>query len=161
MMTTTDGDVAALADALSAILRGESVAWPAIGRSSADFIAACLAEDLIVLVHERVALWPDCDWSPSVRDELVARAHAAVAEELRRQHELRAVLDALARAEVRPILLKGTPLAYSVYPSPAQRPRWAQTSSASISSVRRCTQSPLTLTVRRSDCPSGTLRLKR
>ena len=123
MKTTTDGNVAALADVLSAILRGEQVAWSAIGRSSADFVAACDAEDLIVLVHERVAMWPGCDWPTSVRHELVARAHAAVAEELRRQHELRAVLDALARAEVRPILVKGTPLAYSVYLSPSERPR--------------------------------------
>src|SRR5436190_17190103 len=78
VMTSAPDDVAALTDVFSAILRGEPVAWPAIGRSSADFVAACLAEDLIVLVHERVAGLQDCEWPPSVRNALAARAHAAV-----------------------------------------------------------------------------------
>jgi len=42
---------------------------------------------------------------------------------LLRQREITAVLVALSDAGVRPILLKGAPLAYSLYPTPASRPR--------------------------------------
>ena len=43
--------------------------------------------------------------------------------ELLRKHELVRVLEALARAEVATLLLKGTALAYSLYPAPTLRPR--------------------------------------
>lgn len=46
-----------------------------------------------------------------------------VAQELLRCREIVSVLDALASAGLKPILLKGTPLAYSMYDQPAERPR--------------------------------------
>jgi len=58
-----------------------------------------------------------------VVDDLARTARTQDARELVRQHEIAAVLVALAEAGARPILLKGTPLAYSVYPTPASRPR--------------------------------------
>ena len=45
------------------------------------------------------------------------------AMELARQHELRQVLQSLADIGVEVLLLKGTALAYSLYPAPALRPR--------------------------------------
>jgi hypothetical protein len=45
------------------------------------------------------------------------------AMELARQHELRQVLQSLATTGVEVLLLKGTALAYSLYPAPALRPR--------------------------------------
>ncbi|HTH00937.1 MAG TPA: nucleotidyltransferase family protein [Vicinamibacterales bacterium] len=48
---------------------------------------------------------------------------SVVARELIRAHEITHVLDALAARKVFPILLKGAALAYTVYPSPAMRPR--------------------------------------
>ncbi len=48
---------------------------------------------------------------------------SAVARELIRAHEIVQVLDALAKCQVFPILLKGAALAYTVYPSPALRAR--------------------------------------
>jgi hypothetical protein len=50
-----------------------------------------------------------------------ARAHAIF--ELARRSEVERVLQALALAGVRPLLLKGIALAYSHYPGPALRPR--------------------------------------
>lgn len=47
----------------------------------------------------------------------------AAALELLRKRELTRVLGALAEASVAPLVLKGTALAYSIYPSPALRPR--------------------------------------
>ena len=46
-----------------------------------------------------------------------------VARELLRQREILSVVEALARAGIEPILLKGTPLAYTIYGSPVERPR--------------------------------------
>ena len=123
MVATVPGDAAALVDVLSAILRREDVAWDRIGVSADVFIAACTDQDLIGLVHDHVRGSARCDWPQAVRDEIATRARAEAAEELRRQQEIATVLDALAAADVQPILLKGTPLAYTVYASPALRPR--------------------------------------
>lgn len=49
--------------------------------------------------------------------------HSSVAGELVRAHEIAQVLDSLASHKLFPILLKGTALAYTVYPSPSMRPR--------------------------------------
>ena len=57
----------------------------------------------------------------SARSEVVLRS--AVARELVRAHEITHVLEVLATHRVYPILLKGAALAYTVYPSPAMRPR--------------------------------------
>ena len=54
--------------------------------------------------------------------EIEAAAHTAIALELVRGREIASVLDALARAGIRPILLKGVPLAYTLYDAPSLRP---------------------------------------
>ena len=110
-------------DGLAALLRGEIVSWGALGVDPADFIAACAEEDLIGLVHRAVARAADCDWPRDVRDDLAQAARTAAIEELLRHKEVVAVLEALARHGVRPVLLKGTPLAYTVYEEPSLRPR--------------------------------------
>jgi hypothetical protein len=111
-------------DALSALIGGANIAWDTFGVSSGDFIAACAAEDLTGLVHERLrASAVARQWPKTLRDELTTRARGLVARELSDRTELIRVLDALAQAQVRPILLKGTALAYTVYASPALRPR--------------------------------------
>jgi Uncharacterised nucleotidyltransferase len=48
--------------------------------------------------------------------------HAATALELVRGREITSVLDTLAGAGVRPVLLKGVPLAYTLYDAPSLRP---------------------------------------
>ena len=92
--------------------------------SPRDFIAACDAEDLSPLVHHRLhESGAACEWPEPVRTALATRARDAAGEELLRGAETRRVIEALAAAGVRPLLIKGTPLAYSVYPTPASRPR--------------------------------------
>jgi hypothetical protein len=54
--------------------------------------------------------------------EIAAGARRATALELVRQREITAVLDALAAAGIHPILLKGVPLAYTLYDAPSLRP---------------------------------------
>ncbi len=76
------------------------------------------------LVHHRLARSnSDGEWPGALRAALSQRARAHAVEELLRGAETRTVVEALARARVRPILIKGTPLAYTVYDTPALRPR--------------------------------------
>jgi hypothetical protein len=82
-------------------------------------VELCAGQDLAGLVHHHVA----GSWPPEVVEALGRQARADAAAELVRQQTLIRVLDALAAAGVRPILLKGTALAYGLYRHPAQRPR--------------------------------------
>ncbi|MFC1603166.1 nucleotidyltransferase family protein [Pseudomonadota bacterium] len=56
-------------------------------------------------------------------DRLHTQATLEAASELARNHELKQVLEALANEGIQPILMKGTPLAYLLYPNPTLRPR--------------------------------------
>jgi len=114
---------APLAEGLAALLRGESVSWAALGVEPGDFLAPCVGEDLAGLVHRQLAARPPSDWPQSVLGELAREARAETMREALRRRELVAALGALAGAGIRPILLKGTPLAYTVYEEPGLRPR--------------------------------------
>lgn len=59
----------------------------------------------------------------TVREALDARVRAAATRDLFVQRDMRAVLDALASAGVRALVIKGSALAYSLYAQPWQRPR--------------------------------------
>ena len=113
----------AVTDGLAALLREEPVAWASLGVEPAAFVAACREQDLTGLVHRQLARQPAADWPGSVREELEREARAEVVREALRRRELLAALGALAGAGIRPILLKGTPLAYTVYEEPSLRPR--------------------------------------
>lgn len=111
-------------DKLAAILRGEHVSWSEIGPTETQILQVCAEEDLIVLMHERLCHEPWAeDWAPSVRKSFADAARMQAARELLLGREIVSALDALASEAIFPILLKGTPLAYSVYDAPAARPR--------------------------------------
>jgi hypothetical protein len=111
-------------DALAALIKGEDVAWSAFGVTAAQFVEECRAEDLIGLVHERLRGRPrGADWPRDLHNQVAQEARAEAARELLRRREITSALDALAAVGVYPILLKGTALAYSIYPSPVLRPR--------------------------------------
>jgi hypothetical protein len=114
---------ASLADGLAAVLRGEAVSWPSLGVEPAELLAFCAEEDLTGLVHHQLGKRPDLGWPDGVRDALAREARAATAQELLRRREVVTVLDALGARDVHPILLKGTPLAYTVYEAPSLRLR--------------------------------------
>jgi hypothetical protein len=87
-------------------------------------VALCEAEDLAPLVYQRAGDSAGAiEWPESLRHALSAAAHAEAAAEMVRGVEIRAALEALMNAGVAPVLLKGTPLAYSVYDGPSMRPR--------------------------------------
>lgn len=87
-------------------------------------IEMCGREELAPLVYQRVREQGAAgDWPVAVLDALEQRARDAAGEELLRGAETRSVVDALAAAGVRAVIIKGTALAYGAYPTPASRPR--------------------------------------
>jgi hypothetical protein len=109
---------------LAAFLDGAPMRWPDLGIDEPSLLELCKAEDLSALCFHRLSRSPSIDdWPASLRDALSVTARLQTAKELLRATETRAVLDALARAGVRAILIKGTPLAYTVYEAPSLRAR--------------------------------------
>jgi hypothetical protein len=111
-------------DPLDAVLRGEDVRWSALGWTRDKLLDTCAKREISALVHERrLQVQHGDDWPDEVRAELARTAHEAAAMELLRGREIAVVIGALASSGVDPILLKGAPLAYTVYDSPGSRPR--------------------------------------
>lgn len=111
---------------LCALLRGESPRWPGGGAAEdiKEWLEAAQYHGVLPLLAVELTQstrregWPEQIMS-SLRES--ARSHAMY--ELAHRAELGRVLDDLDRAGVKPLLLKGTGLAYSCYASPALRPR--------------------------------------
>lgn len=110
--------------ALAALLRGEEVPWRRLADTADELVLACEREDLTALVYQTLRSSRTChNWPSIARDTMAQTArHDAVREELHRR-EIAAVLGALARDRIYPILFKGAALAYSVYETPSARPR--------------------------------------
>ena len=109
---------------LAALLRGERIEWSAVGLAADDFLAACALHDLTSLVNQRLSGWArDAGWPAALCAELARHARQQTALELVRRHEIASVLERFACAGVQPILIKGTPLAYTIYERPESRPR--------------------------------------
>lgn len=110
---------------LCGILRRETLAWPhAAGAAfAADFVEQGSYHGVLPLVHDRLQRAPAPGWPTQVlqacRDHALSQAMA----ELRDRALLTQVLARLATINVRPVLFKGTALAYTIYPGSALRPR--------------------------------------
>jgi hypothetical protein len=113
-----------VAGTLAAILRGDRDCAVTSACDLTELLDGAAAEGLTGLLDVRLRHATEADgWPRSVTDGLARAARAEDARELLRQQEITSALAALSTAGVRPILLKGTPLAYSLYPTPASRPR--------------------------------------
>jgi len=99
-----------LREPLRAALRGERAPWP---EDLSD------AESYALIVHGVAPLVYAASAVPQLRTEAI---RAATLETLRFA-DLRAVLDALAAANVEVLVIKGTALAYDLYGTPELRPR--------------------------------------
>lgn len=98
--------------------------WHTLELTAAELLDTCASQDLAGLIYERARHLPaQCGWPQAVYDALADQTHAEAARELLRAREIRTVLDVLAAEGIHPILLKGTPLAYSLYDTPHLRPR--------------------------------------
>jgi Uncharacterised nucleotidyltransferase/Transglutaminase-like superfamily len=97
--------------------------WPA-NASARDVWDICESEELFGLVHDEITTLGEHEqWPRVIRDDLWRRCLEATARELINAEEVRDVLATLASSGVRPVLFKGTALAYGTYRSPFMRPR--------------------------------------
>jgi hypothetical protein len=113
--------VAAEIDALLAgRLRGEPAAWPA-GASSEAVLRRIRYHGVAALLHEH--LRRGTDWPAEVFQAVRDDTRNAAMWELRHQQVLTELLGALAARGVRPLLFKGTALAYGLYGNPVWRMR--------------------------------------
>lgn len=107
-----------------ALLAGADVSWAGLRMSAAEFLDACAFHETHALMYARSASRGEEDaWPKGVRDALADRVRAETAREMVRAAEVEGALAALHASGVRAILLKGTALAYTVYDTPAARPR--------------------------------------
>jgi hypothetical protein len=110
------------ATSLHAILRGDSAVWKSSGLSQDEFFDACAADDGSALFYHHLNGASTGERCPDeLRRQLSQAAHASAAIEAVRTREIVTVLDALGAGGIQPILIKGTPLGHTVYPSPAMR----------------------------------------
>lgn len=107
-------------DLLASALRGDSVAWPA-GWDARQVIDRIAYNGIAGLLNEQTAKLDD--WPSAVTDYLREQGIALAMWELRHAAVLRDLLGELSNAGITPLLLKGTALAYDLYPLPATRAR--------------------------------------
>jgi hypothetical protein len=109
---------------VAAFLGGVPMSWSDLRIDEPSLLELCKAEDLSALCFHRLSrLSSRGDWPASLCEALSKTARVQAGEELLRGNETRRVLDGLSRAGVQSILIKGTPLAYTVYEAPVLRPR--------------------------------------
>ena len=109
-------------DLIRAILRGGNrLDWP--GGDEDQFFALCVNEGLVGLVERRLRSATSAGhWPPTLLARLKAASLELAVVSAFRERELKRVIDALAVAGVRPLVIKGAALARTHYPDPALRP---------------------------------------
>ncbi|MDD4932951.1 MAG: nucleotidyltransferase family protein [Methylacidiphilaceae bacterium] len=113
---------------ISAILRGENPRWPADGLDgfAARFLERSAYHGVQALVHHH---WrnetrrADLGYPEAVWEACRKQALAQAMWEMRHRELLGRVLPRLSEVDARPIVFKGTALAYDLYPAPFLRAR--------------------------------------
>ena len=110
---------------LCAIVRGSSTSWPSSDDDSFEqLLKAAFHHDLHLILFDSIrksSAWSR--WPIRLRKKLEHAAATASALDLISEQELRRVLIRLDVCGIQSLLLKGVPLAYTVYRSPTLRPR--------------------------------------
>ena len=110
----------AAAELLRGVFHGREVHWPAELTADA-FFQEVAAQGMAPLLFRNINKH-DC-WPAELIAKLKGAALHQAAAELRVEADLRALLYAFAAVGIQSLLLKGTALAYSLYPEPWLRPR--------------------------------------
>ena len=107
-------------DWLAAVLAGAVPSTLTDGAESADALIACAIEEgVVTLVHQR--LTEDPCVSASLREVFAAAARELAVASLLREAECRRVLGVLLSAEIPVLLMKGSALAWWLYPAAYMR----------------------------------------
>lgn len=104
---------------LQSVLNGVAREWPA-DLDAADFLAFTQEQGVQPLLLHKTQQFK---WPAPVRQELLRAAGLEELRDVAVQRELPRVLQSLADAGVQPVLLKGTPLSFALYPACGLRPR--------------------------------------
>jgi len=102
--------------------QGTALPWPD-GLTAELFFKETATQGMALLLLRSLMQRPQLSWPAELLVTLKAAALRHAAAELRLEADLRALLHALAAADIQPLVLKGTALAYSLYPEPWLRPR--------------------------------------
>ena len=105
-------------DILRRVFHGQEPTWPAELSVDAFFTEINFQGIAPLLCYFLAGKGP-----PALLARLRESAMQQAAFELILERDLRALLDAFAEIQVRPLLLKGTPLSQTLYPEPGLRPR--------------------------------------
>lgn len=110
---------------LKGLFRDSDASWPrgADLSFSTTLLADIRREGIGPLVWYFLGQREPCDWPEPTRLALHDMATQAVAVELLRASAVQDLLERFGESGIRPLLLKGTPLAYLLYPEPALRTR--------------------------------------
>jgi hypothetical protein len=110
------------AEFICATLRGEEPEWlwPDEANAADDIVSHAEMHGVEALLNSWAVR---ADWPQSLKQKLRARALQLAMWELAHQRCLTEALHAFNAAGVHPILMKGTPLAYSLYADPSLRTR--------------------------------------
>lgn len=102
----------------------QDVGWPKnCALSEEVFFRHVVSQGMAPLLLRRLAEGKEATWPQSLMRRLKELALRQAAFDVVAEVDLRQLLDAFARIDVRPLLLKGTPLSYTLYPEPGLRPR--------------------------------------
>jgi Uncharacterised nucleotidyltransferase len=108
-----------------AIVRGDVTSWPLSDDDSLEqLVTAALHHNVHLILFDIIKKSPAWNrWPLRLRERLENEAATASALDLIGEQELRRVLIRLDEYGIQPLLLKGVPLAYTLYRSPTLRPR--------------------------------------
>jgi hypothetical protein len=107
---------------IRAALHGVAPDWPNAA-AGALFLDEVARQGILSLLHHRLTLAGAlATWPRQARARLAAEARAQAVRHLLLERELGTILAALAEAGIRPLLIKGVPLAHSRYAFPYLRP---------------------------------------
>jgi Uncharacterised nucleotidyltransferase len=108
-----------------AIVRGDVTSWPLSDEDSLEqLVKAAFHHNVHLILFDilnKSSTWSS--WPLRLRERLENEAATAGTLDLIGEQELRRVLIRLDEYGIQPLLLKGVPLAYTLYRSPALRPR--------------------------------------
>jgi hypothetical protein len=111
-------------ESLAAVLRKEPLKAALDAISVRELLEAAGVHGVATLVADRLRTAAAGSSSAQVRAPLDRECAMGAAGEALRQREVAAVLQSLADAGLKPVLLKGAALAYSVYDDPSHRARF-------------------------------------
>jgi hypothetical protein len=112
------------AEILREIFINKNLSWPDNHRVPDNFVEDIIAHGMAPILWNRLGgMKNTSDWPPEIQSQLRHITLHETAQELRLQVEITSLLKAFAAADLKPLLIKGTPLSYTLYPAPGMRPR--------------------------------------